>query len=82
MNSVDFSPDGKMIVTGEQSGKMLIWNALTLEIIFSYDFGSAVHTAKFSKDQVWIAVGGASDNVEIFDVASKTKIATIDTDHG
>ena len=63
MNSVGFSPDGSIIITGSKSGRVILWDAASLKIKEIYDFGTVVYSAKFSKNQQLIAIGGSQDDV-------------------
>ena len=81
MNSVGFSPDGTMIITGSKSGRVTIWDSASLKIKHIYHFGTEVYSAKFSKDQQYIAIGGKQDDVQILSSSTMNLLTTIDTDH-
>jgi WD40 repeat protein len=77
--SVDFSPDGKYVLSGGR-GKIIIWDILTgkeIKTIVHPSFASTMHSimAKFSPDGKHI-VSTAGDAVRIWDVSSMKEIAT------
>lgn len=42
IKSLDFSPDGQYLLSGETSGKLLIWRTDTLDIVNTYMFGAII----------------------------------------
>lgn len=74
--ALDFSPDGKLLVTGggmpSRSGELKIWNtadgSLVREIKDAHS--DTIFTARFSPDQKFLATGGADKFMKVFEVAS------------
>jgi WD40 repeat protein len=79
INEIDFSPDRTMVLTASSSKKMIVWNFSSFEPIFTLNCTSTVKTAKFSKDQKYIAVGQSSNNVNIIQVSTFTSITNVST---
>ena len=57
--SVDFSPDGKYIVTGDAGGDVALWEVRNGERIYRRSIGGAIRGVAFSPDGKFIAAGGA-----------------------
>ena len=59
--SVEFSPDGRSVVTASKDGDARIWNARTgrTRVVLS-GHGGTVSDASFSPDGVWVVTGGPS----------------------
>lgn len=58
INSIDFSRDGSKIVTASDSNRVIVWDAHTLEILNVYNLTVKAFSAKFSKNNNMIAIGG------------------------
>ena len=78
--SIDFSPDGQYILTAEQNGRILLWNAQTFDVLKVYIFPTTAQQAKFSKDQTQVAIGGDQDDVYVLNFPAWTLNKTLDTD--
>lgn len=76
INSIDFSKDGSKIVTASDSNRVIVWDAHTLEQLFVYNFTVKPYTAKFSKDNTMIAIGGARSSVHVLSVAPGYPVIT------
>ncbi len=71
-NSVDFSPDGKLLaIGGENGGKLEIWNLKTQKQVHSISADkSGLFCVAFSPDGKTIASGGAEPEVKLWNVES------------
>lgn len=72
INDIDFSRDGSMIITVSSSNLLIVWNASSLERIRTFDFGFKLNSAKFSKDNLLIGVGGVSNTAFLINVGAWT----------
>lgn len=81
MNSIDISPDGNRILTGDKSGRVTVYDTASLKIKYIYDFPTEVYSAKYSKDQTMIAIAGIQNDVYVLDADTYSQITTITTDH-
>ena len=64
--TVDFSPDGKLLAAGEDSGKVKVWN-LQSNQVSTFQHDAAVFTVDFSSDGKLLAAGDESGKVKIWD---------------
>jgi WD40 repeat protein/DNA polymerase III delta prime subunit len=60
LNSVAFSPDGKLIATGSENGFLRVWNTLSGKEVFGFSAQNSISTVKFSPDGKWILTAGGS----------------------
>ncbi len=58
--SVDFSPDGEYIVTGDAGGDVELWEVSTGERIYRRSIGGTIKGVAFNPDGKFIAAGGAA----------------------
>lgn len=75
---VDWSPDGKWLVSGGFDGQMIIWDAATQKPVHQISLGDRPEMASFSKDGTWlVGIGLHSDAyyVEIFKVGTWEPLA-------
>lgn len=75
ISSVDFSPDGNTIISGNEDGTISVWNALTGEHIQSIGTADWVMSVAFSPDGKTIASGGGHIEdlglgIELLDIKS------------
>jgi WD40 repeat protein len=47
---VAFSPNGKLLASGDRSGKVVVWDAVTGKRLFAQDHGAPVSELVFSPD--------------------------------
>lgn len=64
--TVDFSPDGRRLLTCSGSGVKL-WN-LSGELILVFSGSSNSNHARFSPDGQWVAAGSTDGNVAVWDI--------------
>ena len=69
-DSGDFSPDGKYIVTGNDGGKAVIWNAANGNQVkvLNHAPGGRVMTASFSPDGKYVVTAGENNVAKIWEV--------------
>ncbi len=64
--SVDFSPDGEYIITGDAGGDVELWEVSDGERIYHHSIGGAIKGVAFSPDGKFIAAGGATVVVHLW----------------
>jgi WD40 repeat protein len=70
INSVAFSRDGLLIVSGSRDQTVRIWDVLTVTERRVMVVGDAVYSTAFSPDGAMIACGQSNGTVQVWDVAS------------
>ena len=55
--AVEFSPDGKYILTGDNDGRAVLWNVKNGESIWHTQVGNAISSVAFSLDGQYFAIG-------------------------
>ncbi|CAG9326453.1 unnamed protein product [Blepharisma stoltei] len=69
--TVDYSPNGDLIAVGLESGKILIYNSESLQILHSaHDRKKPISEIKFSPDSSHLAVGAHDALIFIYEVGS------------
>ncbi len=63
--SVDFSPDGRYIATGDTDGYVRLWEVSSGENIYYTNLGGQVQGVAFSPDGQYIAADGAGGGVRV-----------------
>ena len=77
--SVAFSPDGRRLLSGNQDGKLKLWDATTGQLIHSFQAHSHwVGAATFSNDGTHILSGGQDKVVRLWDAATGALIRTFE----
>ena len=67
--SVAFSPDGKRLVGGAQTGGLQVWDIDSEAVLLEPDgHKSAVHSADFSLDSTRLATASSDDTVRLWDL--------------
>jgi WD40 repeat protein len=84
INFIDWSRDGTKFVTASQSGRVVVYNASTLDQLHVYTgLGAAVNVARFSINNNMIGIGGATSNIHVMRVSDYSIInSSISTSQG
>ena len=78
--SVDFSPDGKYIATGDTDGDVGLWEVSSGENIYYSSLGGEVQGVAFSPDGKYIAADGTNGNLRaiLLETSSGTEVQRTD----
>lgn len=69
VRSVDWSPDGKNIATGDDSGALRLWDSTSGNLIREMPHhGDWVFTVAFSKDGKWLASGSSDGTARVWPI--------------
>src|SRR5262249_43246274 len=80
--SVDLSPDGRTIATGDFHGQIVLWNAETLEPKLKLEHGNAaVESVAFSRNGSVLA-SADFERVILWDGSSGAKVLELESHHG
>lgn len=75
INFIDWSRDGTKFVTASQTGRVVVYDARTLDQLHVYTgLGGAVNVVKFSRNSQLIGIGGAISNMHVMRVSDYTII--------
>ena len=77
--AVAFSPDGKMLASGSSDNSVKFWDVSTGQAVATLEHIGYVEALSFSPDGKMLATGltSVSDNVNLWNVASRTKLASL-----
>ena len=75
VNTIVFSPDGKLVFTGPRAGghRLKVWNTQERRLMYALpglDQENGVYCAAFSRDASLLATGNFDDKVRVWDVRS------------
>lgn len=83
INSIDFSPDRTMVVTGSDSKMAIIWNFTSLEPISNFTGSGAVKSVRFSKNQAYVGIGvSGNSTVTILSASTFLLVKSLSTTAG
>ena len=77
--TVDFSPDGKLLAAGDQSGEVKVWD-IQRQKATTFRHDAAVYAVDFSPDGKLLAAGNGSGKVKVWGIQSKEDIKTLNGD--
>lgn len=68
-----------MFVTASDSRKVIVWNFKTMQPIFNFSCGSSdlMKTAKFSKDQKYLAAGDDSGKIWVYRITAPSTFTSV-----
>jgi len=78
VHSLAFSPDGRLLASGDEDGNVIVWSALTgrkIKLLNEHD--SAVNSVAFNHTGRQIVSGSFDQTVKIWDVATGRSIRTL-----
>jgi len=78
-HSINFSPDGRKIVSGQHDGQIIVWDTLTGDPLLKIKANNIIFHVAFSPDGSWIA-SGERDKVRIWDASDGRLLMTLETD--
>jgi WD40 repeat protein/serine/threonine protein kinase len=73
---VKFSPDDRYVLTGSEDGTARLWDAVTGQLIRTFDVGGAVYAVDFSPDGEFILTGSEDHAVRLWETASGQQLRT------
>lgn len=76
ISAIAFSPDGRTIASGDQEGRIKLWDVESgVDIATINGHGKVVSSVMFSPDGAMLASGSADDTVKLWDVDTRRSIA-------
>ncbi len=72
ISSLCFSPDSKMLVSGDESGAVFLWNITgggRFSNTSSFNLGGGIKDIAFHKDKDWVVICNGSSEVNIFSLS-------------
>ncbi|KAI0456380.1 WD40 repeat-like protein [Xylaria acuta] len=83
MSSVCFSPDGKYVATGNESGLIQVWDITTRTIRNTFrGHQGRINSVEFGGDNRTIASGGADSTMQFWDIETETCFMTQNLNDG
>jgi WD40 repeat protein len=87
VSSIDFSPDGKQIISGSRDGTIIIWDVENWEESnrITYDlsnWGGIINSVVFHPNGEWIASGEVDGSIRVWDLIDNHEIIRMTHDSG
>jgi WD40 repeat protein len=80
VNSIAFSPDGKIVATASDYKYVFIWDAFSGKELERMEHGSSVNSIEFSPDGIRLATASYDNTARVWDVTSGKGITRIGHD--
>jgi WD40 repeat protein len=77
VNSIAFSPDGKIVATASDYKYVFIWDAFSGKELERMEHGSSVNSIEFSPDGIRLATASYDNTARVWDVTSGKEITRI-----
>ncbi len=68
ISSLEFSRDGKRLLSADYSGRVCIWSTTSLKVLKQWQFPTTVSVASLSPDETMVAVGQNTGLIELLRV--------------
>ena len=82
VESVDWSPSGHRVVTGDREGVVRIWSPDTLETFHDIDIGGGVKRIRWSPRGDTIATANIDGGIQVYSAETGSLLATLPSDQG
>jgi len=76
INTTMVSPDGSLCATGGKDGKVMLWDLMERQFLYSRDAGDEIHALVFCPSRYWLTAA-TSSGIKIWDLESKSVIAEL-----
>ena len=79
VNSVAFSPDGKLLASGSSDNTIILWDVATRQPLDSplSKHTAAVASVAFNRDGSWLASGSSDNSIILWQVATRKPLDTL-----
>jgi WD40 repeat protein len=74
---ISYSPDGKHLITGDNDGNGIIWDAITGQKVFTLSLHEQVSYVAYSPDGKQVALAGGTGTISIWDASTGKELLAI-----
>lgn len=82
VSDVDWSPDGKYVVTGSFDNSVKVWDVQQDLKVLEVNHEDSVTATDFSDDGKFLATGGLDNTVRVWNLDSRREVARLRNDNG